>query len=370
MELTAIGRIETPGGEQMVQGSGRQSQIRIHLYHEFNLGLHGLEGCKHIQILADAAQPMECAPLTVSDSGRTKGIFATLHPQRPSGLRVITLRLLGLEDNQVWAQGPPIEAGSLVYDLMPFTSSLESGQAGLEDQEQLKFNPRQDFVRSLCTDDRARLLIKAAEIHGHYCPGIASGVMAAIRGLKALGVESMTFDGIMEDLVAIVEINACFVDGIQAVSGCTLGNNALVFRDLGRMAVTFARRGHDKGFRIRIRPDFRALISRLAPGFYPLMEKVIMQRKGDPKDMADFREQGRMAAFGLIELDFAELFHTDWVSPRLPDYAPISPLVTCPGCNEAVLATKTVRQGKAAGMCFECSDQPAWQVDGRGIVQQ
>jgi len=31
----------------------------------------------------------------------------------------------------------------------------------------------------------------------------------------------------MENLMAVVEINTCFADGVQAVSGCTLGNNAL-----------------------------------------------------------------------------------------------------------------------------------------------
>ncbi len=56
--------------------------------------------------------------------------------------------------------------------------------------------------------------------------------MASVYGLWELGVESMYFDGIMEDLAAIVEVNACFADGVQAVSGCTLGNNALIYRDI------------------------------------------------------------------------------------------------------------------------------------------
>ncbi|MCL4502615.1 MAG: FmdE family protein [Deltaproteobacteria bacterium] len=44
-------------------------------------------------------------------------------------------------------------------------------------------------------------------------------------------------------MVAIVECNNCFTDGIQAVTGCTFGNNALIFQDLGKTAVTVASLG-------------------------------------------------------------------------------------------------------------------------------
>ncbi|HNT72523.1 MAG TPA: FmdE family protein, partial [Methanothrix sp.] len=67
--------------------------------------------------------------------------------------------------------------------------------------------------------------------------------------------------------------NACFADGVQAVSGCTLGNNALVYRDLGRLAVTFAIRGRDTGVRVRVLPDFRDKVAEAAPEFYPLLER-------------------------------------------------------------------------------------------------
>src|SRR5664280_2902492 len=46
----------------------------------------------------------------------------------------------------------------------------------------------------------------------------------------------------MEEVVAIVECNNCFTDGIQVVTGCTFGNNALIYKDLSKTAVTVARR--------------------------------------------------------------------------------------------------------------------------------
>lgn len=369
MELIAIGRMEAPPENSAIPDSSQQARRQLVIAKEYTPGLAGLEDHQYLQVTFASGKAPEYQLRERGEAGEMKGVFASRDPRRPSGLRVAILRLLAAEDNLLLLEGEAIEPGSQVYDLMP-APDVEADQARLELQQQLAMNPRQEFVNALCADDRARLLIKAAEIHSHFCPGVALGVMASICGLRELGVESQTFDGIMENLLAIVEINACFADGVQAVSGCTLGNNALVFRDLGRTAVTFARRGRQKGLRVRVKPEFKGWVEKLAPEFYPLLEKVIIQRQGSAQDLELFKDQARQAAFGIIELDFEELFATQWVKPVLPGYAPISPLVICPQCNEAVLAGKTIQQGEYAGWCSACASEPTLQVDGRGIVRQ
>ena len=233
--------------------------------------------------------------------------------------------------------------------------------------ERLKESPREEFIKAVRDEDLVRSLVKTAEIHGHFCPGSALGVMASVYGLNRLGLASISSDG-MEGLMAVVEINACFADGVQAVSGCTLGNNALVYRDLGRLAVTFAVRGRETGVRVRVLPEFRARVAELAPEFYPLMEKVIRDRAGDEKDAAAFRETGREAAFALLRLPFEELFAVETVRPDLPDYAPIAESVICPGCGEMVMASKVVAEGEVRGLCFSCAGGGYQQVAGGGIV--
>ena len=57
------------------------------------------------------------------------------------------------------------------------------------------------------------------EFHGHECPGLAMGFRMACAGLEALS--SMHAED--EELVAIVENNACGVDALQCVTGCTFG---------------------------------------------------------------------------------------------------------------------------------------------------
>ena len=369
MELTAIGRMEAWPGSDPGQTSARQDRGRLIIAEEYAAGLPGLADCEYVQVILGPDQPREYALEPLTEAGQMTGILAARRPWRPSGLESATLRLLAVAGNVLTVAGAAVKPGRPVYDLRPMGPVPDAARLRLEAQARLRLNPRQDFVDALSAADRTRLLIKAAEIHGHFCPGVALGVMASIRGLRGLGVASQTFDGIMEDLLALVEINACFADGVQAVSGCTLGNNALVFRDLGRTAVTFVRRDQDKGLRVRVKPEFRNHVERLAPEFYPLVEKVIVRRQGEAEEMAYFKSQARQAAFGLIELDFEELFDTQWVEPLLPGYAPISPLVLCPRCQETVLAGKTVREGDQAGVCLACADKPVLQVDGRGIVR-
>lgn len=228
--------------------------------------------------------------------------------------------------------------------------------------EYLRHNPRGEFLQAIVQKDLTSCLLKTAEIHGHFYPGSALGVMASVYGLNMMGIDSITSDG-LEDLMAIVEINACFADGVQAVSGCTLGNNALVYRDLGRLAVTFALRGREDGVRIRVRPDFSSRVAEAAPDFYPLMEKVIKNREGGAKGKTAFREVGRRAAFALIELSFEDLFIAETVQPDLPAYAPITQSIVCANCGEMIMAPKTVD-----GLCLMCAGVDFMQVEGKGIV--
>lgn len=235
--------------------------------------------------------------------------------------------------------------------------------------ERLKRNPRSNFINAVRKKDTLGCLVKAAEIHSHFCPGIALGVMATVYGLWELGVESIYFDGVMEDLVAIVEVNACFADGVQAVSGCTLGNNALVYRDLGRLAVTFARREEEAAVRVRVGPDFVTKVNHAAPGFYPLMEKVIKNREGSPEDIEAFRKQGVKAAFSLVREPFEKLLIAESVEPALPEPAPIKPSIVCPECGEEIMKSKIVPEGPNQGLCFFCGHHPFYEVEGQGIVK-
>ena len=71
-------------------------------------------------------------------------------------------------------------------------------------------NPREQINAFLREGDLTAILRQAARFHGHYCPGLAFGVMAGWAGLKRPGFDNTG----MEEVLAVVECNNCFVDGI------------------------------------------------------------------------------------------------------------------------------------------------------------
>jgi len=53
-----------------------------------------------------------------------------------------------------------------------------------------------------------------------------------------------------EELVAITENNACGVDALQYISGCTFGKGNLIFKDYGKQAYTLYSRKTGQGVRV------------------------------------------------------------------------------------------------------------------------
>ena len=87
---------------------------------------------------------------------------------------------------------------------------------------------------------------KAAQIHGHKCPGLAIGVRAAAEAIRMLGIENIH----SHSLYCIAENRACYIDGIQTVFGTTLGNGNLEIRPRGKTAFNFYDR--EAGKRLRL----------------------------------------------------------------------------------------------------------------------
>ena len=86
---------------------------------------------------------------------------------------------------------------------------------------------------------------KAGELHGHTCPGLAIGVRAAYEALRILDVKEKG-----TGLTCIAESRACYIDGIQAVFGTTLGNGNLEIRDRGKTAFNFYDRSTGSSVRL------------------------------------------------------------------------------------------------------------------------
>ena len=164
---------------------------------------------------------------------------------------------------------------------------------------------------------------EVVRFHGHSCPGLAIGyrmTCAALAALHALRAAD-------EEIVAIVENNACGVDAVQYVAGCTFGKGNLVFRDWGKHVYTLYARKTGAGVR------------------------VSFHGRGIPEGMRDDRQA--FTAWVLAAPLESLLSITDVVIDE-PEPARIHRSELCAVCGESVMETR-LRDIGGRLVCIPCA---------------
>ena len=159
--------------------------------------------------------------------------------------------------------------------------------------------------------------------HGHDCPGLAIGYRmanAAIDELRSIRSED-------EELVAIVENDACGVDALQCITGCTFGKGNLLFRDYGKQVYTVYSRETRSGVR------------------------VLFHGKGITDEMRQNRTE--LIVF-LLSAPTESIISVTGVSVPEPEPARIRKSVPCSVCGEAVMETRA-RELEGESVCVPCS---------------
>lgn len=223
-------------------------------------------------------------------------------------------------------------------------------------------NARQPIEAMIKSGDLEGLLRQAEAIHGHLCPFVSLGVKAGQYAMNHLGTGSTG----MEEVVAIVECNNCFTDGIQVVTGCTFGNNALIYKDLGKTAVTVALRGNGRGVRLVVRPEYRQQLFDRYPAAGPLFEKVVVQRNATPEELHHFHHVWPAMARKELERPLEEALLVQELTVTLPPYARIFASVNCAQCGEDVMEPR-VRLVKGQPTCLACAGAEYLQLTGQGL---
>jgi formylmethanofuran dehydrogenase subunit E len=294
--------------------------------------------------------------------GEKKGVFASRSPRRPSPIGISRVKVLKVENCSLTVKGLDAIDGTPVIDIKP--ANPHPKEANDEhDESVVHINPRRELIPLMKNNKVRELLTSAGMLHGHYCPGLALGVMAALTGLRHLDI----FSEGMEKLIAIVEINSCFADGVQWVTGSTLGNNSLIYRDLGKTAVTLIDR-NGKGVRLVMRGDLFERLARDDPEFHTHFKKVIIDGIRDQESMSLYKAAAKNASFNMIRWPANELFIITDTDVAAPDYAPIRKSVACNSCGESIMEGKEiVSEGQV--LCRECGKGGYYQVDGTGICR-
>lgn len=161
---------------------------------------------------------------------------------------------------------------------------------------------------------------RCVEFHGHECPGLAIGIKVCEAARQHLGVEFSPD----EQVVCVTENDACCVDAIQFLAGCSVGKGNLIFRNRGKMAFTFFRRDTGRGIRF-------VLKNTVARGG---TERSAYQR-------------------ALLETDPDELFDLKEPAFSLPETARLFPGVICERCGEST-AEPMIRLKEGRKLCLDC----------------
>jgi formylmethanofuran dehydrogenase subunit E len=160
--------------------------------------------------------------------------------------------------------------------------------------------------------------------HGHSCPGLAIGYRMSNAALNFLS-DSRSED---EELVAIVENNACGVDALQYLSGCTFGKGNLIFKDYGKHVYTLFSRKSKKGVRVLLRD-----------------ENIFKSIRDDREKFIQW----------LLSVPEEEIVSLEGVDIDEPEPARIFKSVKCSFCDESVMETRTMEiDGKPA--CIPCAE--------------
>ncbi len=210
------------------------------------------------------------------------------------------------------------------------------------------------------------LLEAAREFHGHICPYVALGMRASMIAMEKLGVRRLDFEAsVGERTLAIVETNNCFVDGVQIATGCTLGNNSLIYLDLGKTALTLIKRGTWEG--IRVYADAEKLRKYYPPEAVELFNMVVRDRKGTGGDAKRLRALWEEIGRKMIRLPERE-FKIEHVTLPPIEPAPIFESIRCSKCGELAMATRVVYINEEP-FCLKCAGESYYAIIGRGIVE-
>ena len=106
------------------------------------------------------------------------------------------------------------------------------------------------------------LLELSSRDHSHLCPRQILGVRIGLAGMQALGFDQPP---IKKQLFVISETDGCFVDGVIAATGCTVGHRTLRVEDYGKVAATFVNAKTGQAVRVLPRLDVRQLACSFVP---------------------------------------------------------------------------------------------------------
>ena len=195
-------------------------------------------------------------------------------------------------------------------------------------------------------------LKEAIRFHGHLCPGLIIGYRAAKLATKELELHRDKD----EELVAVVENDACGLDAIQWMLGCSIGKGNLIFRDQGKQAFTIFRRDTGKAVRL----VFQGQAGASSPEGMALRKKV-MTGAAITEEKAMFEAQKTERMRQMLAAPDEELFSIKAPTFAVPERARLFDSYACESCGEVTMEPR-LRLVDGKKVCMACAEpyQRGW----------
>ena len=168
--------------------------------------------------------------------------------------------------------------------------------------------------------DKIELWQKCVDFLGHVCGGLTIGYKAALYAMELLEV-GFSED---EDIVCVAENDACGVDAIQVMLGCSIGKGNLLFKLRGKSAFNFYNRKTGKSIRL-----------------------VFKESSEDNK---------KFGKDEIMAMAPSNLFDVKEVTVKLPERARIFNSFKCECCGEKT-ADYFTRNQNGKTVCIDCFNE-------------
>jgi len=168
--------------------------------------------------------------------------------------------------------------------------------------------------------DTQILMQKAAEFHGHECPGLAIGVLVAKYILEHKNNYSPD-----EELVAVVENDNCSIDALQVLLGTTYGKGNLIHLDYGKLNYSIYNRKTEKAVKFSL-------------------------KTGGIKNKKLSRDEYIKQ---LLKLKPEDLFKIEEIEYHPPELAQIEESIKCEICGDLTMHSKIMLHN-GSEICIPC----------------
>ena len=157
--------------------------------------------------------------------------------------------------------------------------------------------------------------------HGHACGGLTIGYKASLYATQLLNLEFSSD----EQVVCIAENDACGIDGIQVMLGCSIGKGNLLFHMRGKSAYSFYNRKTGNSVRLVLKSKPEGMTKEETFAYYQSCK---------PEEMFDVKE----------------------ATILLPEKARLFESYTCDCCGESTGAN-WIRLAGGKKLCLDCIDR-------------